>query len=53
MVASVLIGAYGGHLLDGYLGSAPWLLLLGLIFGGASGFLNIYRAFQELDKDNS
>lgn len=49
LVISVLIGIYGGYLLDGYLDSSPWLMLLGLIFGSAAGFLNIYRAFQELD----
>lgn len=49
LVISVLIGIYGGYLLDGYFDSSPWLMLLGLIFGSAAGFLNIYRAFQELD----
>lgn len=53
LVISVLIGTYGGYLLDDYLGSSPWLMLLGLIFGGAAGFLNIYRAFQELNNNNS
>ncbi len=52
MVVSVLIGAYGGHFLDGYLGSDPWLLVLGLIFGGAAGFLSMYRTFQELEDNN-
>lgn len=53
MVVSVLIGAYGGYLLDKYLGSSPWLMLLGLIFGCAAGILNIYRSYQELEKRDS
>ena len=52
MVVSVLVGAYGGYLLDEWLGSPPWLMLLGLIFGCAAGILNIYRTYQELEKRN-
>ena len=52
LVASILIGAYGGYLLDDYLNSTPWLMLLGMLFGGASGFLSVYRGFQELESEN-
>jgi len=52
MAVSVLIGTYGGYLLDEYLGTTPWLMLLGVIFGGAAGFLNVYKAYQELQNNN-
>jgi len=43
MVVSVLIGAWGGHSLDEWLGTSPWLLLLGFFFGAAAGFLSMVR----------
>ncbi|MFQ5949398.1 MAG: AtpZ/AtpI family protein [Nitrospiria bacterium] len=43
MAVAVLIGAWGGHGLDEWLGTTPWLLLIGFIFGAAAGFLNIAR----------
>jgi len=41
MAVAVLIGAWGGHALDQWLGTTPWLLLIGIIFGVAAGFLDI------------
>ncbi len=52
MAVSVCIGSYGGHLVDQYLGTEPWLMLLGLILGMAAGFLSIYTAFQAMDDGN-
>ncbi len=42
MVASILIGMAMGYYLDQWLGTAPWLLLVFLGFGIASGFRNIF-----------
>ncbi|MCK9172665.1 MAG: AtpZ/AtpI family protein [Desulfuromonas thiophila] len=42
MVASILIGMAMGYYLDQWLGTAPWLLLIFLGFGIASGFRNIF-----------
>ena len=42
MVASVLIGLAMGYYLDKWLGTEPWLLLIFLGFGIASGFRNIF-----------
>lgn len=56
MVVSVLIGTWGGNSLDRWLGTKPWLLLLGFIFGAAAGFLNIVRliaAEQILKKEKN
>ncbi|MGC9519342.1 MAG: AtpZ/AtpI family protein [Desulfuromonadaceae bacterium] len=42
MVASILIGMAMGYYLDQWLGTAPWMLLIFLGFGIASGFRNIF-----------
>lgn len=43
VVVSLLIGFGIGLALDRWLGTAPWLMLLFIIFGVAAGFLNVYR----------
>lgn len=43
LVVAVLLGAWGGRALDQWLDTAPWLFILGFIFGVAAGFLNIFR----------
>lgn len=43
LVAAVLVGAFGGHWLDRWLGTTPWLFLIGFVLGAAAGFLNIFR----------
>lgn len=45
---SVMIGLIGGQWLDRYFGTAPWLLLAGLLFGLAAGFRSMFRALKEL-----
>jgi ATP synthase protein I len=51
LVISTVLGLWGGYLLDGWLGSSPWLMLLGLLLGIASGFVNLFRATGVLDRD--
>jgi ATP synthase protein I len=46
---SVMIGLIGGQWLDKYFGTAPWLLLAGLLFGMAAGFRSMYRALKSLN----
>ena len=41
---STVLGLWGGYVLDRWLGSAPWLMLVGLLLGIASGFVNLFRA---------
>jgi len=43
LVSGVLVGAGLGYLLDRLFGTSPVLLIMFLIFGGAAGFLNVYR----------
>lgn len=42
MVVSTLIGLAMGHYLDKWLGTAPWMLVIFLIFGIIAGFRNIF-----------
>jgi F0F1-type ATP synthase assembly protein I len=49
VVLSILLGLFGGRWLDGKFGTAPWLMLLGLVFGvGAAvrSLLHIRRQMQ-------
>jgi ATP synthase protein I len=41
--ASVLLGVGAGYWLDRRLGTSPWLLLLGAVFGLAAGFYQFYK----------
>ena len=44
LVISTVLGLWGGHALDGWLGTSPWLTLVGLGLGIASGFVSLFRA---------
>ena len=43
LVVGVVIGAGGGYALDRWLGTAPWLMVLGLVVGFAAGLRNVFR----------
>ena len=51
LLSGVVIGAAVGYVLDKVFGTAPWLLAIFTIFGGAAGVLNIYKTFKVDDKD--
>jgi len=40
---SILVFLYAGQWLDRKLGTAPWLLLVGVFVGGAGSFYSMYR----------
>lgn len=48
MVAAVLVGTFLGYLLDGYLGTKPWLTVAGLVIGAIAGIRNVYRVSQQM-----
>ena len=50
LVASVTVGLAGGYWADRWLGTAPWLLLLGLGFGIAAAAASFYRAIKALGR---
>ena len=43
---SVLLGVWGGYWLDQKLGTSPWLLLLGSMFGLGTGFYHFYKTIS-------
>jgi ATP synthase protein I len=43
---TILVFLYAGQWLDRKLGTAPWLLLLGVFIGAAGGFYSLYRALM-------
>ena len=49
-VLAIVIGFGGGYLLDGWLGTRPWLSFLGFFLGLVAGVLNVYRIMQSVQK---
>lgn len=48
LVATLIVGGGIGLLLDRWLGTTPWLMLVFFILGAAAGMLNIYRVMTGL-----
>ena len=46
LVSALVVGLVIGWLLDRWLGTTPWLLLVFFLAGGAAGVLNVYRVFS-------
>ena len=51
LVLATVIGLAGGYYLDKWLGTAPWLTLIGLGFGIAAGFVNLFRSVKRAERD--
>ena len=43
LLSGVLVGAGLGYVLDVYLHTSPWFLIVFLFLGFSAGFLNVYR----------
>lgn len=50
LVASFAVGGGVGYLLDRWLGTAPWLMVVFLLLGAAAGMLNVYRVMLGINK---
>ena len=50
MVLATVIGLAGGYYLDRWLGTSPWLTLVGLLLGIAAGFVNLFRSVKRAEK---
>ena len=48
VVASIAIGFLGGRSLDGRLGTEPWLLVLGCVFGLGTAARFLWRASKRM-----
>jgi ATP synthase protein I len=53
LVISTVLGLWGGYVLDGWLGTSPWLTVVGLLFGIAAGFVNLFRAAGIMDGEGT
>lgn len=49
-VAGVAVGVGIGYAVDRWLGTAPIMMVLFLLLGGAAGVLNAYRAAKGMDE---
>ncbi len=50
LLAGVLVGGGIGYVLDDVFATRPILLVVFLLFGGAAGFLNVYRTVKSVEK---
>ena len=48
-VLAIVMGFWIGHVLDGWLGTSPWLTLLFFFFGLAAGVVNVYRTMAQAE----
>lgn len=49
-IAAILVGAGIGYLLDQWLKTSPWIMLVMLMIGFAAGVLNVTRAAAQMNK---
>lgn len=52
LFACVAVGLAVGFFADRWLGTSPWLLLIGLGFGIAAAAVNFYRTIKTLNKQD-
>lgn len=50
LVVSVMVGTGIGWALDAWLKTAPWLMVVFLLLGGAAGVMNVYRLMRGMDE---
>ena len=50
LAAAIGVGTAIGILLDRWLGTSPWLLIVFFLIGCVAAFMNVYRTSQEFDK---
>jgi ATP synthase protein I len=48
LVSALVVGVAIGYLLDRWLGTKPWLLILFFVLGSAAGLLNVFRLMSGL-----
>jgi len=51
LVVATVIGLVAGYYADRWLGTTPWLLLLGLGLGIAAGFVNLFRSVNRAERE--
>jgi ATP synthase protein I len=51
LVVAIVMGAGLGYALDRWLGTSPWLFLLGFFIGMAAGMLSVFRTVAAVSRD--
>lgn len=49
LVVSTVAGGAIGFFLDRWIGTKPWFMIVGILFGAAAGFRSVYRIASTLD----
>ncbi len=47
--SSILAGTLLGYFLDMWLGTDPWLVIIGIVVGSYSGFVKVWQYSKKLD----
>ncbi len=47
LIGGVLVGTFGGYLLDNWLGTTPWLLIVLALAGMGAGFAGMMKALSK------
>ena len=50
IIAALAVGVGIGLIVDKYLGTKPFGLIIFFIFGAIAGFLNVYRVMRRIEK---
>ena len=53
MAAAVVLAFFAGRWLDEKWGTAPWMMLVGLMFGAGAGMFNFIRTVNASGKNNA
>lgn len=51
--SSIAVGLFFGYVLDKWLHTDPWMLLVFLVLGIISGFLSLFRALRKYEKEEN
>jgi ATP synthase protein I len=52
LFACVAVGLAAGYFADRFIGTSPWLLLIGLALGIAAAGVNFYKTIKTLNESN-
>jgi ATP synthase protein I len=50
LVLATVIGLAGGYYADRWLGTSPWLTMIGLGLGIAAGFVSLFRTVRDSER---
>lgn len=50
MVLATVIGLVAGYYADRWLGTSPWLLLLGLVLGIVASFVSLFHSVRSAER---